>query len=573
MLTVLLTAVLANWLTPTAVQARERITLDLTQIPLPGAPVSIQPVDLNEDGITDLAIVIAYTTWDQLTIEESVEMDEIEGLVEMMTVVPALADRRELHVFLGQPDGDFEALEPLPLDLSVITIGLGPPREPLFALTDEGLAGLRLDESGRTVELVATVPVRSILSGTRALLPDLELTADVTGDGIPDLLVPQDHALAIYSGSTLGTTDRPTSSVQLPEPRFQHRNHRTRRYPLPSVADVDGDGIFDLLFRFSAASWRTFWVARGLGGGRFETLTAPLGVPGATTEDEYAVSFGPPELPTLELAPQWREPVFPDDSDDDETLPPRISWFGDLDGQGRAEYVLVHDLSESGGFRKEMKQAKRPPVRFEIRTSRTDLAVAAESVADFEGIGYALDTDDEAPLPGGFQDLDGDGRQDLVTLTLDFTIFQAVRVMATKRLNIGIDFHIWCQQSDGSFTAVTGLDLSGRLKLRLNDLRIGQMSQFAGDFDGDGRADFVQMGRGRKVTIHRGQDGCRYPEKPDLLIKLDEAPRDLSLVKVTDFDGDGRSDLAVVQPADRVRDGASTPVRLDLYLSRGGESP
>jgi hypothetical protein len=45
----------------------------------------------------------------------------------------------------------------------------------------------------------------------------------------------------------------------------------------------------------------------------------------------------------------------------------------------------------------------------------------------------------------------------------------------------------------------------------LNNLKLGSLAEFAGDFDGDGRADFVHLGRGKEVTIHRGQAGCRYP--------------------------------------------------------------
>ena len=103
----------------------------------------------------------------------------------------------------------------------------------------------------------------------------------------------------------------------------------------------------------------------------------------------------------------------------------------------------------------------------------------------------------------------------------------------------------------------------------LNNFSIGRLAQFAGDFDGDGRTDFVHLGRGTSVTIHRGQPGCRYSSKPDAVIKLDEAPQDLGLVRVADFDGDGRADLAITSllPVEQVD--VSPPVRLDLYLSGG----
>ena len=58
----------------------------------------------------DLLVLVAYTTWDQIAFSEEVEMDEVEGLIEMMTVVPALADRRELFFLRGSKEGGFVAV-------------------------------------------------------------------------------------------------------------------------------------------------------------------------------------------------------------------------------------------------------------------------------------------------------------------------------------------------------------------------------------------------------------------------------------------------------------------------------
>jgi len=103
-------------------------------------------------------------------------------------------------------------------------------------------------------------------------------------------------------------------------------------------------------------------------------------------------------------------------------------------------------------------------------------------------------------------------------------------VLATKSIQLGLDFGIYRQGEGLSFRPVTGLDLAGELRLRLDSVSLGQLSSFSGDFDGDGRADFVQLGRGRKVTIHRGQPGARYAPEPDLVITLEREPLDAALV-------------------------------------------
>ena len=88
--------------------AQRELSLELSSLELPGAPATVVSADVNGDGLRDLAVVIAFTRWGELGIEESVEMDQVRGLVEVMTVIPALMDHRELWVFLGRADGGFD---------------------------------------------------------------------------------------------------------------------------------------------------------------------------------------------------------------------------------------------------------------------------------------------------------------------------------------------------------------------------------------------------------------------------------------------------------------------------------
>ena len=246
----------------------------------------------------------------------------------------------------------------------------------------------------------------------------------------------------------------------------------------------------------------------------------------------------------------------------------------DLDGDGRAEAILEEALERPGdGMRAELKDAKRPRVRYSLHRLDDALDVVAEPYATFVAEGHDFgESGGGDGLPLGFErfvDLDGDGREELVTVTLDFSLFQAVRVLATKRISIGTDFHVYHQAPDGSFVEVEGLDLGEKLKFDLNDLSLGRFAQFAGDFDGDGRQDFVHLGRGRNVTVHLGQPGARYPVKPDRVIELEAEPDGLELVRIEDLDGDGRSDLRVTRPIPSTDPDVTAPVRLELHLSGG----
>ena len=538
-------------LTSPADARRERLDLRLTSVDLPGAPSTVVSTDLNGDGLRDLVVAVVYTEWDQLAVEEFTQMDNVEGLVEVLTIVPSLTDRRELRVYLGTEDGSFRPVEHvLPLEKDVLALERGYGAVPLVAVTDQGVSALRLENGQLRFEPL--IDDRPVLAGSGNFVPRLGMTHDLNGDGQNDLLFPSVEGAAVYLAEPESYAETPVETLSLPTDRRSAGRSLSRFYPMPETRDVDGDQRPDLVFPDSEKGL-AFHVMRNLGDGRFAAPGKPLSMPNPNPCD------ADPEEGSSDDEDDTCSPYHPD-----------FAYFGDLDGDGRAEYVTQESLeTEDAGARQEIKEAKRPPFRYQLFHSRDDLSPEPTPYATFDALGYTFhnDSDEDISIPGGFQDLDGDGRQDLLALTLDFSIFQALRIMTTQTISIGLDFHVYCQQPNGKFRAVEGLDLSGKFKLDLNNVQMRQLSLFDGDFDGDGRADFVQLGRGRTVSIHRGRAGCSYPSKPDLILKLEEEPRNLALVHIEDYDADGFSDLMIVQPNKIKEAGVTPPVRLDLYLS------
>jgi|CXWL01.1.fsa_nt_gi hypothetical protein len=529
----------------------------------PGAPVAFLPGDLDRDGVTDLVVIVAGAQWREIGVSESQRIDELGALVEVYTVVPSIFERREAWAFRGRPEGGFESFgPPLALPLSVLAVLAGPAGEPVVAWTEDGASALRLvspptadaaptraghspaptgdstgppDEPLPALELVAIAAEPAVLAGSGLFLAELDLTADLDGDGLDDLFLPGADALAILRGGPEGVT--PFARLEVPGDAWSSSDVLVRRYPLPFVGDVDGDHRPDLAFQDVLEGWGLVRVVKNLGGGR----------------------FGSPV--SLRLAP-------PRGSDGPEAV-----FFGDLDGDGRAEAVLQTETQATrNGLRAALEEAREPKSKIELFRVDGALKRADAPYQTLEVSGFLISAEAGLPVPSGILDLDGDRRLDLATLTTDFSTFKALASLTTKRLDLDMIPRVWCQGADGRLAPVK-LDLSGRMRFDLEDLRPKRLAFFAGDFDGDGRADFVEMGRGREVRIHRGSPGCRYSTQADWTLQLPNEPLDVARIEIRDIDGDRRADLLVVQPGRAPEPGLSAPVGLDLVLSRKGGRP
>ena len=491
------------------------------------------------DGRKDLLVVVAYTDWG------SFGEDRIEGLTQVAVVVPALFDRREARAYLAAEDGSYEpAGAPFDLPVSVLAVESGPPGLPVVALTDEGIERFRFvrDEKGDRLVLEPLVADPPITAGSATLLGGLDFVRDVDGDGTADVLLPARDGIAVYRGDASGIETHPSPRIAMPGDARASGERGSHSYTLPEVLDLDGDGTPDLLVRTGEFPPRLF-VLKGRGRG----------------------SFGPPA--PVRLGCLGLGHVEENQKGDEERGARDLAFFGDLEGDGRIEAVTSAQSDSGAG---ELKQGKEPHFKYSFHHVGRDLRVEAAPYQEIEVVGYPVGDVFGEESAGAFRDLDGDGRRDLVTVTLDFSVFQIVRVLATKKIAVGFAFHVWAQGADGRFREVTGQDLDDRFTFDLNDLRFDRLTEIAGDLDGDGKLDFVRLGGGKTIEIRRGGPSCRFSPKYDVRIQLDDELSDVSQVRIRDLDGDGRADLSLVRPLPSPEAEVSPPVRLDLYLSGGG---
>ncbi|MFO0796528.1 MAG: tandem-95 repeat protein [Gemmataceae bacterium] len=210
---------------------------------------------------------------------------------------------------------------------------------------------------------------------------------------------------------------------------------------------------------------------------------------------------------------------------------------GDLDGDGRAEFVVTPD--EGGGPR--------------VSVFGTSPNRAPVLLANFLGI-------DDANFRGGARaavgDVDGDGTLDVV-VTAGFgggpraAIFDGETVLAGRPARLVNDF-----------LAFPGSDAA--------NLRNGAYVA-AGDIDGDGRADLVfggGPGGAPRVFVLSGAlvasgqvDAAQAAPLANFFVAGDTSDRGGARVAVTNSDGDGRADVAVGS-------GTGRPASVRLYLGK-----
>ncbi|HEX6850703.1 MAG TPA: FG-GAP-like repeat-containing protein [Candidatus Polarisedimenticolaceae bacterium] len=505
--------------------------------------MALLSVDLDGDARRDLVVVLAFTSWGQIS------SDRVEAAVSITEIVPAVFERREARAFLAREGGYVPAAPPFDLGIDVHAAAAGPPGTGVVLLGDGGVDALRyVAEPEPRLERTPLLRAAGVFDGSRELLPGLRFVSDLDADDVPDLVFPGAEGLEIHRGGNGGFGSAPAFRALLPGDRARDQGTLVRFYPLPDFEDVDGDRRLDLVLRGTGLDGRpSLHVARGLGECRFGSL-APIDLAGAQLRQPAPPATRPRDRKEERPRPEGRN----------------LAHFGDLDGDGRAEVVTAEAIDTDRG---DLKQAKEPRFRYRIHRVR-DGKVDGTPAAEFTAAGWTGDGEEFGGGPS-FRDLDGDSRKDLVAVRLDFSLFQAVRVLTSKRISIELDFGVWSQGPGLAFREVKGLDLSEKLTFDLNDLRLGRIAQFAGDFDGDGRIDFVHLGRGSTVTVHRGRDGATYPARPDVEIRLDGPIEDLALVRIADLDGDGRDDLAVTRLLEASDAVASTPARLELRLSGG----
>ena len=414
----------------------------------------------------------------------------------------------------ARPDAAGSVTRTLPPEIVGIDVARIPGRAgpQLVSLSSRGLALDALDapssDEPGTQRLHFPLPETLPLPPRPRLVTRIPMVDDWDSTGRPSALVPSlagAYLLDLQSGRARLLplplyADYDTWDPTIPAPAWSWLDQEVH-WPALMRADDDGDGRPDL---FALARW-AIWIYR----------TGPDGLPDTPSR-------------RLELVP------FDAEAERRYQSTSQSAIVRDLDGDGRAD--LLH-TAVTGSLTRGRS------------SSRIHLGGS-------EGIDPSTPAQATRETEGGFSslhpvDLDGDGRPELVELSLELGLFQLVRLLLTRRAEtrirvLELDPKASAESSEG-LRVVFEDDLS--LQLDFGQGSITGLMPGLGDWNGDGVQD-LQVPRGRGRIGFRL--GSRQPGEPRLGAVFGEQPLPLrgGLGQSADLDGDGLDELIAFDATD-----------------------
>lgn len=495
-------------------------------IDVPSTPAGIAVTDLDHDRVPDLVV---YGTDSLMILRGLGEGRMAEAVVHQLGFAPTFLTTGDLDA-----DGNIDLILSAKKDL-IVLFGRG-------------------DGSFETAPVYSEPADRRTIAAT--------MVADVTADGLPDLIVGGSRLLALVNqgsrqlvvreilpGDALGSIALDGGVGQLAvgiDPQSVH------------IADFNGDTISDLLVE--NAGNKTASVLFGLGGGKFsEQVVYPTGDTTTSLQVHDMNGDGAPDMllgcsDGIRVSAGQRDGTFREAQ--------VVSTTPSVDGMVAAD--LNGDALSDLAFLTSAQQTSdgRHPRTLHVLTNQGDGVF-------LPGATYGLTTDKFAVSPGGptavAGDFDGNGTTDLVVASGNPVLL--------LYLNDGsasfAEAIVIALQTSCSRLQAHDLDRDGRLDLVASSDSVevlynrghGTFEADAaffnhsakitlGDLDGDGWCDIVTLSQYRNTSL----SPLHLPNTANVLINQGRffAPAasydvgfDTSALTVGDLDGDGRVDLLV----------------------------
>jgi hypothetical protein len=373
-------------------------------------------------------------------------------------------------------------------------------RNELLLLTSTGVS--KLAPTG-VVELIRVESIYKTPSS--AALTKLDFITDVNGDGLDDIVLPDFEGLRVALQSQSGFDDfqllelPPLLTVSGSEARY--RADRLYSY------DFNGDGRKDVavirngrFFIFDAVGERAF-------------SRTPRVVP---------IDIGLADDAVVRRA---QENLI--DVDQSDFRLTQIADVKDLNGDGLPDIITFTAISK-GLFDK-----------------RTEYHIHLGRMVD-GSIHYSATPDADIPSDGvqlnfAAVDVNGDGRQDLVTTSFHLGFGELIGALFSR--SVTLDVALYRPGTAPIYASAPDFRAKTKLQFSLSTGFISNPAVRFADFDGDGLLDLMLQDGSGELRIRRGSSqGAEFGSASRWSTRL---PKDGTLVEIVDANGDSRQDVLV----------------------------
>ena len=419
--------------------------------------------------------------------------------------------------FNKQADYQFE-IDPDAVVYDLADVDLNPGKEILF-FKDKGLFYYKMINGRYDATPILLFETPSIFKiPDKLFLERLDFARDLNHDGIEEILIPQFHHYVIYSKQPdsiyviSATLDCPMQNSVTSLNEVSRYLVSTFLTPNTLIVDYNKDQRADIV-TIHDEYLKVFF--QNTAGGFSNADSAIVNLKFILTQ-AYSSRIGNGNI--------YQRDRFKDKIG--------ITSLADLNNDGLLDMIIEKFSIKNGAF--------NPKKQFQI-------FFAIQDADNPQKGGIFNDVPDHIIVNRGFQihskigDLNNDGKKDIYIPIIEIGVFNFITMLVTGDIDVTV---LWYVMDDsGQYRKKPDFELEVTIEIDTKGRKF-PVSSIAGDFNGDGRNDFIRAQDG-KLMLHYAPDDGEPKEEPDIEFAI-ELPDNGKMVKPQMVNDDAKSDVVMV---------------------------